>query len=76
MTDISPPTVTLLIVRVSRLNVSTRVGSAAKAAVSSGSPGSGGSLNAMWPLIPIPPKHASTPPRRSISRPISSGRWG
>ena len=62
-TSILPPTVFALIVRVSRESDSTRVGSAANASVLMVSPGSGGSLKAMCPLIPIPPKQASTPPR-------------
>ena len=62
-----------LATRVSRLMVSTRVCSAAN---SSGVSSSCASLKARWPLMPMPPKAMSTPPRRSISRamaPVSCG---
>ena len=72
----SPPTVTELIVRVSRVSDSTRVGSAANSSGVIATPGSGGSLKAMWPLMPIPPKQASTPPRLAIRLAIRSGCCG
>ena len=52
-----------LMVRVSRLIFSTRVGSSANASAVIGSPLSAASLNATCPLIPRPPKQASAPPR-------------
>ncbi len=48
--------VTALMVSVSRDKRKTRVGSCANASTSSGSPGSGGSLKARWPVMPTPPK--------------------
>ena len=51
-----------LISRVSRDRRTIRVGKALKASNEMVSPGSGGSLKATWPVIPIPPNQTSHPP--------------
>ena len=53
--------------RVSRESRTTRVARSANSSMVTVSPGSGGSLNATWPVMPMPPKQASVPPNFSIA---------